>query len=198
MAGAWLVGLLLAGCAQSAPPPAAPPMNSNPHLTLDQLRVRPQVTVTAAARQTCPVSRTVAIKPKGQPLLANGKAPFYFGPWGGLPVSAGDFNKTPWMVDIAYAGRLLVRGHRLDGPGQVGFGFWPPGFGTPAQQAGVGVMFSRPDSEGRTVVYQPELDVNLPAGGQSDGHYWSFPAAGCYGIQVDGDRFTNFTVVLIR
>jgi hypothetical protein len=173
-------------------------MNSSPHLTLDQLRVRPQLSVTAAGGQTCPVSRTVTIKPKGQPIRANGKAPFYFGPWGGLPVSAGDFNKTPWMVDIAYSGGLLIRGHRLDGPGQVGFGFWPPGFGMPAQQEGVGVLFSRPDRDGRTVVYQPELDVSLPAGGQSEGHYWSFPAAGCYAIQVDGDRFSNVTVVLVR
>jgi len=195
---AWLVGLLLAACAQSAPPPAAPPMNSNPHLSIDQLRVRPQLSVTAAGGQTCPVSRTVAIRPRGQPLLANGNAPFYFGPWGGLPVSAGDLDKTPWMVDAAYKGRLVIRGRRVDGPGQVGFGFWPPGFGTPAQQPGVGVLFSRPDTEGHTVVYQPELDVSSPAGGQSEGHYWSFPAAGCYAIQVDGDRFTNITVLLIH
>jgi hypothetical protein len=102
------------------------------------------------------------------------------------------------MVDIAYTGRLLIRGHRLDGTGQVGFGFWPPGFGTPAQQPGVGVLFSRPDTEGHTVVYQPELDVSSPAGGQSEGHYWSFRVAGCYAIQVDGDRFTNITVLLIH
>ena len=195
---AWLVGLLLVGCTQSAQPPAAPPMNANPHLSLDQLRVRPPVSVTAAGGQTCPVSRTVAIKLKGQAQLANGKAPYYFGPWGGLPVSAGDLNKTPWIVDTAYKGRLVIRGRRVDGPGQVGFGFWPPGFGTPVQQPGVGVLFSRPDTDGRTVVYQPELDVSLPAGGQSDGQYWSFPFAGCFAIQVDGDRFSNVTVVLVR
>ena len=166
-------------------------MNSNPHLSLDQLRVRPQVSVTAAGGQTCPVSRTVAIRPKSQPLLANGNAPFYFGPWGGLPVSAGYLDKTPRMVDAAYKGRLVIRGRRVDGPGQVGFGFWLPAFGTPAQQPGVGVLFSRPDTEGHTVVYQPELDVSSPAGGQSDGHYWSFPAAGCYAMQAEDRKSTR-------
>jgi hypothetical protein len=52
---AWLVGLLLAGCIQSAPRPAPPRMNSDPHLSLDQLRVRPRLSVTAAGGQTCHV-----------------------------------------------------------------------------------------------------------------------------------------------
>lgn len=67
----------------------------------------------------------------------------------------------------------------------------------PAEQRGVPVSFSRLDSEGRTVVYQPELDVEAPAGGEGDAHFWSFSAPGCYAIQADGDRFTNLTVIAV-
>jgi hypothetical protein len=47
----------------------------------------------------------------------------------------------------------------LDAHDQVTFGFWPTGFGTPAQQPGVPVATTRQDREGRTVVYQAELDI---------------------------------------
>jgi hypothetical protein len=100
-------------------------------------------------------------------------------------------------VEAGYAGRLLVRGRRIDGPGDVAFGFWPLGFGTPAEAPGVPVVFKRTDSQGLTLVYQPELDIDAPAGGRSDGHFWSFPSAGCYAIQADGDTFTHVTVISV-
>lgn len=49
---------------------------------------------------------------------------------------SGDFNKTPWAVDPNYNGRLVVRGQQINGPGAVTFGFWPLGFGTPADRRG--------------------------------------------------------------
>jgi len=105
--------------------------------------------------------------------------------------------KTPWSVDAGYGGRVVVRGRRLDGPDVVGFGFWPQGYGTPATQPGVPVLFTHPDQEGRTVEYQAELDVDAPAGGKADGHYWAYPSPGCYAIQADGDGFSNVTIVSV-
>jgi hypothetical protein len=101
-------------------------------------------------------------------------------------------------VDDGYLGRILVRGRRVDGTGEVAFGFWPQGFGTPAEQPGVPVVFRRPDVMGRTVVYQAELDIGSPAGGRVDVHFWSFPSAGCYAIQADGDGFSDVTVITVN
>ena len=136
----------------------------------------------------------------GASVVANGQGPFYFGPYGS-PELVGDFNKTPWAVDPGYPGRLVVRGRQLDGGGVVAFGFWPRGFGTPADRPDVPVLFRRTDHEGRTVVYQPELDIDIGPGTvgawRADGHFWSFPARGCYAIQADGDDFSRVTVVSV-
>jgi hypothetical protein len=51
---------------------------------------------------------------------------------------------------------------------------------------------------GRTVVYQAELDIGSPAGGRVDVHFWSFPSAGCYAIQADGDGFSDVTVITVN
>lgn len=91
----------------------------------------------------------------------------------------------------------MIRGQRLDGPGRIAFGFWPQGFGTPAASPDVPVLFTRLDQQGRTVVYQSELDLDMAVGGRDDGHFWSYPSAGCYMLQADGDTFANVTVVLV-
>jgi hypothetical protein len=127
-------------------------------------------------------------------VLANGTWPFYFGPYG-WPIWPGDFSKTPWSVSDGYSGRIVVRGQRLDGPGRIAFGFWPIDYGTPAASPDLPILFTRLDAMKQTVVYQAELDLDAPAGGRADGHYWSFPSAGCYVLQADGDSFTNVTVV---
>lgn len=199
---AFLVGALVAGCSTSlsgaagAPRPTATGTPTGTHPTFDQLRNRPLGTAQIAAGGRCPTTRPASIRLGGNSLRANGSAPFYFGPWG-TAESAGDFNKTPWTVDPGYTGRIMVRGRRINGPGQVAFGFWPQGFGTPSEQAGLPVVFTRPDQQGRTLVYQPELDIDAPAGGRSDAHFWSFPFAGCYAIQVDGDAFTHVAVITV-
>jgi hypothetical protein len=114
----------------------------------------------------------------------------------------GDFNKTPWAVDPKYVGRLIVRGRQLGGTAAVAFGFWPLGFGTPAARPDVPVLFRRQDQVGRTVVYQPELDIESGSGRAGawrvDGHFWSLPTPGCYAIQADGDDFSEITVITVR
>ena len=167
-----------------------------PHLTFEELRARPLRLPHLAPRSPCPVSSEATVRFETVSVSAHGRWPFYFGPWG-LPIDSGDLTKTPWHVAADYTGRLVVRGQRVDGPGQLAFGFWPYGYGTPAAAPDVSVLFTRPDQLGRTVVYQGELDVDTAFGHRDDGHFWSYPSAGCYMVQADGDGFTNVTTVLV-
>jgi hypothetical protein len=148
----------------------------------------------------CPNTPQSIINLNGNVVVSNGTGPFYFDPYG-LALGASDFNKTPWSVASGYLGRLVIRGRRLDGADIVAFGFWPRGFGTPAEQPDVPVLFRRQDGDGRTVVYQPELDIHvgLPNWGswRVGGNFWSFPKSGCYAIQADGDAVSQVTVVSV-
>lgn len=207
-AGFWAVGLhvmrawigtvvlatALTAC-NSTPPHVSP--SPGTHIEFQQLRERPLRPPQLSAGGSCPITPSVPIKFTAATVSAHGHWPFYFGPWG-WPIDAGDFTKTPWHVAPDYAGRLVIRGQRLDGPGRVAFGFWPQGFGTPAASPDVPVLFTRPDQQGRTVVYQSELDLDTAIGGRDDGHFWSYPSAGCYVLQADGDTFASVTVVLVR
>jgi hypothetical protein len=83
--------------------------------------------------------------------------------------------KTLWFARPSYQGPLLIRGRRLDAPGQIVMG------------------------EGPTVI-----DPQLPPGPTvNDYNSWrTWPggtyvrAPGCYGWQVDGENFT--TVIVFR
>lgn len=213
---AIVVAASVVGCTTQASAPRASPTSAEGQTvpvasfaagratTFEELRTRP-IRSPAMPRSGCPITQPGTVRfADGTTRRANGTAPFYFGPWDGLGSSTGDWNKTPWRVEPGYAGRLIVRGWRIDGPGEVAFGFWPRGLGTPADQPGVPISFKRTDSEGRIIVYQPELDIDAPAGGRGDAHFWSFrpsdqPAwslrGGCYAVQVDGDTFTHVTVI---
>ncbi len=206
---AFIATASLAGCSTQPPESHAPASSpeprpdavatfaASPATTFEEIRTRP-IRTPSRPRSGCPVSKKGTVHfPDGTEALANGTAPFSFGPWDNYLPTIGDGNKTPWRVELGYAGRILVRGKRIDGTGDVAFGFWPQGFGTPAETPGVPVVFKRTDSQGRTTVYQPELDIAAPAGGRGDGHLWSFPARGCYAIQADGDEFTHVTIISI-
>ena len=189
-----VVTLLVVGCSTGAAASSPGPASAT-HLSFEALRQRP-LKAAQSSTQRCNPTPQRQIQDGTNAVLANGSAPFYFGPWGSRE-SVGDLNKTPWFIDSSYKGRLVVRGHAIGSHSPVAFGFWPAGYGTPAAQPGVPVAFTRPDQEGRTLVFQDELDIDMPAGGQSQAHYWSFPKAGCYAIQVEGDGFTNVTVVAV-
>jgi hypothetical protein len=114
-----------------------------------------------------------------------GRGPFYFG----TQIGVGDWNKNPWAVDPRYKNQVVVRGHRTDGAAILNFGYWPTGYGTPMQLADVVVSFTRQDTEGRTVVYQPELRLEAEPDGaywRLGSQFWSFPSAGCYAIEASG------------
>ena len=135
---------------------------------------------------TCPVSRGRQISPNlglaagTGPLSivgvdAAGNAPY--GPpsawgdtlgWGGMP-------KTLWISPSTFAGPVLVRGQRLDQPGQMGF-----------------------NSYGGPLL--PELHINVATVSssspyQGDGNWYiRFNAPGCYGLQVDWLNGTEWII----
>jgi hypothetical protein len=125
-----------------------------------------------------------------------GRGPFYFG----SKIGVGDFNKIPWAVDRKFMSELVVRGHRVDNGDVVNFGYWPTNYGTPAQLLNVPVSFTRQDTEGRTVVFQPQIRVAPepgPAHMREDAQFWSFPSAGCYVIEATGTGVNQSTKVTV-
>jgi hypothetical protein len=126
-----------------------------------------------------------------------GRGPFYFG----AEIGVGDWNKNPWAVDRKFTSELVVRGHRIDNGDAVNFGYWPSEYGTPAQLPDVPVSFTRQDTEGRTVIFQPEIRVAPETGSahlREGAQFWSFPSAGCYVIEATGTGVKQSTKVTIR
>jgi hypothetical protein len=153
-----------------------------------------------AAGLPCPVSAAKTY-PKGagfsDPYIAVGPGPFTLTGNGTVPV---DFTpaandeflgtgwpgmKVIWRVDPEYIGPVLLRGARLDGPGQLRFGSYtgtvgqgtPPGASFQAQ-AYAELGYPGQDSTPSPTTYPSDIRVQTP---------------GCYGLQVDG---TNFSEVI--
>jgi hypothetical protein len=93
--------------------------------------------------------------------------------------------KVIWRVGPEYTGPVLLRGERLDGPGQLRFGSYsgsvgqgtPPGASFQAQ-AYPELGYPALDDTPSPVTYPSDIRVQSP---------------GCYGLQVDG---TNFSEVI--
>jgi hypothetical protein len=154
-----------------------------------------------AAGMPCPVS-PVKTYPAGAgfsgPYTAVGSGPFTLTGNGTVPV---DFTppaddsfagtgwpgmKVIWRVGPEYIGPVLLRGERLDGPGQLRFGSYTGtvGQGTPPRasfqaQAYPELGYPGEDSTPSATTYPSDIRVQTP---------------GCYGLQVDG---TNFSEVII-
>jgi hypothetical protein len=80
--------------------------------------------------------------------------------------------KVLWMVDPAYRGRILIRGRQLDGPNELRF------------------------NRGRV----PPREMHLVGRGPHTGtpSFTRVRAAGCYGYQLDGKRFSRVIVFEAR
>ncbi len=92
--------------------------------------------------------------------------------------TVGGWNAGRVTIEIApsYRGPVLVRGHQLDGPRPLGF----------AALAASAAPFSE---------LQIPPATHGSVGWRRDVIELEFAAAGCYGLQVDGDRFTEVIVV---
>jgi hypothetical protein len=118
-------------------------------------------------------------------LTGNGTVPVDFTPpandeflgtgWPGM--------KVIWRLDPAYTGPVLLRGARLDGPGELRFGSYtgtvgqgtPPGASSQAQ-AYAELGYPGEDSTPSATTYPSDIRVQSP---------------GCYGLQVDGLNFSE-------
>jgi hypothetical protein len=75
---------------------------------------------------------------------------------------------------------VLLRGARIDGPGELYFG------GNGIQGSGARVI----DADGTMIFYS---QLSLPGG--SAGSFYTYPTkAGCYAIQADSDNFSEVVV----
>jgi hypothetical protein len=153
---------------------------------------------TPPTQSACPISPETKIQfDNGNTATYWGRGPFYFS----SETSVGDFNKNPWAVDRHFTGELVIRGYNIGNKDLVNFGYWPAGYGTPAQLPDVAVSFTRQDSQGRTHIFQPELRV-APDPGRAhmrEGvQYWSFPSAGCYVIEATGTGVNQSTRLTVR
>lgn len=146
-----------------------------------------------SAGKGCPVS-PVRRFPGGAgfsgPFAAIGSGPFYLASSPTVPVSPthGPWlqQKVIWVVDRSYSGPLLLRGHRIDGAGELKFPRYigavgyndGPWYGKHRELAYV--------RSGLTAHVEPTLD-SFPSG-----IYVESP--GCYAIQVDGVGFSEILV----
>ena len=87
--------------------------------------------------------------------------------------------KTLWVSDASYQGPALVRGHQLDGPNELEF--FLVGEGTPAPEL-------------RIPLDSTASAPNRPQGWREWPSATVIPAAGCFGVQVDGDGFSAVIV----
>lgn len=92
--------------------------------------------------------------------------------------------KVVWFVDAAYQGPVLIRGRRLDGPGQVRF------------NGGLDQVNETDNLPGAPLQAALRLDGDSSAGEPWPGwpSYARMRAGGCYVYQVDGLSFTEIIV----
>ena len=140
------------------------------------LRARPVRLPTVQPGGACPAAQGKQVNPAYGPALGTGPAyPVGFGVegvyyYGGALVEGGwAYLKVFWVISPEYRGPALVRGDRIDAPGELRFerGADPPG--------------------------ELHLDsTSAPPGAWSDSPtYTRLHASGCYAYQVDGVSFTR-------
>jgi hypothetical protein len=159
--------------------PAASPTAAGDPWTA--LRARPVRLPTVAAGSPCPIVPGKTVSPDFGPALGDGPLyPAGFGTEGVAHLQGANqeggwyFIKVLWVADPAYKGPALVRGGRIDAPGEVRFEGGP----------------------------DPARDLPLePGAALSGGGSWpNWPTytrvrgPGCYTYQIDGTTFTRTVV----
>jgi hypothetical protein len=91
--------------------------------------------------------------------------------------------KVIWRLGAEYAGPVLLRGARLDGPGELRFGSYTgvvdqpaSSSGSPQSQAYAELGYPSEGSVPAVLTYPSDIRVQSP---------------GCYGLQVDGTNFSD-------
>lgn len=201
VAAAVGVPALLPGDGGGGQAPAWPSLSESPGTVRESIR-RPLDLPSVDPGERCPTSpfRTL---PQGagfsSPHPAIGEGPLHIagavGPEGAsvivAPADSGWLEaKVIWVFAREYAGPLLLRGGRIDGPGPLGFDHY---IGAADYDMGAG---GGPHEQ----VLYPRDGLDAPATGQLT----SYPggiyakAPGCYAIQADGEGFSQTLVFEVR
>lgn len=148
------------------------PSNSKPPLRLPAL----------AAGQPCPVSQPTTPGNGQAPLLGDGPVRLALASADGTVffegTPGGDWKAIDvlWTAAPDFTGRVLVRGARLDGPDELGFG--DPA--DPLRELQIGSESAQPSRiDGRSVLATTTVRVK---------------AAGCYGLQIDTEGLSSIVV----
>jgi hypothetical protein len=172
--------MVLCGCASTASAPTSTPYTSaspDPYAALAQ---RP-LNLPAAEAGTCPAASGRQVNPGFGDVLGDG--PVYAVRSGGI----GSLNdgtdwlgeKVLWVASPDFTGHAIVRGGRIDAPGEMSFDSGPPEY--EMQFDTVNGRYVRPVG---------------PAG--ADWYNWAtytrVKEPGCYAYQVDRDAF-SYTIV---
>ena len=158
-------------------PPATPPPGGDVWATL---RARPVNLPTVAPGAACPANTTHEVNGF---TMALGDGPVYpvgFGPDGvyhynGTIEDGGWlYLKVLWTADTAYKGQALVRGGRIDAPGEV--------------------RFERGADPATELQLAQETALSNPGSWPNWPTYTRIKGPGCYAYQIDGTNFTKTVV----
>lgn len=171
--GLSLAVLSLGGCAGGTDQVSPSPASNNPSA---QFRNRPLTLLSLPPNAPCPVSAQVTLPTAGMTIRGMPVPTYGFGPGpvylsGQLTWYAGQVSL--FLIGPRYAGAALARGHRLDGTG--GFPFAIP-------NGELTLAPARQSSQWR-LVQSSLLQAVAP---------------GCYGVQIDGDNFSEVIVFTIQ
>ena len=86
--------------------------------------------------------------------------------------------KAPWIAGPRYRGPVLIRGARIDGPGQA--------------------RFARTTGQHLRELYQARGAGVQPNGWRAWPALLLVHSTGCYGLQVDGTSFSEIIVIRVR
>jgi hypothetical protein len=158
-----------------SPAPTATPTATPAQVSFTSLLDRPLSLPRVGANEACPVSPQVRIAPVTDggkwPNYGFGDGPVYLS--GQISWYSAGSQALLLLTDPRYSGPVLVRGGRLDGEGSLGL----TGPGTTLAQGAIGI----PETS-RPPLWGTWLGTVTPA------------KPGCYGLQLDGDGFTEIVV----
>jgi hypothetical protein len=159
---------------------------------------RPLALPEVAGREACPVSASRTLPAAGGfsgDVTAVGDGPFRLTGSGTVEIQPSEVprsgwegtgvggQKVIWWIDASYSGPVLLRGARIDGPGDLGFDRYlgalgtAPADGTPTPE----LVYPETETDGLSFVRTFPSSVRLRE-------------PGCYAVQADGTSFSEVIV----
>jgi hypothetical protein len=159
---------------------------------------RPLALPEVPGREACPVSASRTMPAAGGfsgDVTAVGDGPFRLTGTGTVEIQPSEVprsgwegtgvggQKVIWWIDASYSGPVLLRGARVDGPGDLGFDRYLGALGTVPQDRtpSAELVYPETETDGLSFVRTFPSSVRLRE-------------PGCYAVQVDGTSFSEVIV----